>query len=330
MRGSIADPHGRAADRPSGIPAAGWRDIAARVRSGIRDDHVTLSAAGVAFYGFLATVPALAAVVGVLGLAVDAPRARTLVEDLFGGLPVEARQLLADQLAAVAERSTGSLSLSVVVGVLLSLWAASGAMSALVEAVGVVYGERDDRGFVKKRGLALLLTIGAVVFVIAAGFLITAVPSLLRSTDLPAAVRWVISLASWVVLAFGLLAALAVVYRTGPDRDDAEWRWVTWGSAVAVALWVVGSVGFQLYAAHLGSYDRTYGSLAAIVVLLLWLWISALAVLVGAEVNAEIEHQTSRDSTVGPDQPLGARGAHVADTVGAGSDHRGGPGASAS
>ena len=310
------DDRGRTARAPSEIPARGWRDVLSRVREGMKEDHVTLEAAGVAFYGFLAVVPALAATVGVLGLVVDGDRARRLVEDLFGGLPDDARQLLSDQLAQVSERSAGSLSLTVVVAILLSLWAASGGVGHLVEAVGSVYGEDDDRGFVKRKLVAIAFTLGALAYVLVAGFLIGVLPSVLRSLDLPGGVRWLIAAAAWPVLAALMMVGLAVLYRKGPDRDDAEWRWVTWGAVVAVVLWIGGSIAFQLYAANFASYDETYGSLAAIVVLLMWLWISALAVLVGAEVNAEIEHQTVVDSTTGEDRPLGARGAEMADTVG--------------
>ena len=314
--GRARDDRGRTAEAPSQIPARGWRDVLSRVREGMKEDHVTLEAAGVAFYGFLAVVPALAATVGVLGLVVDGERARRLVEDLFGGLPTDARQLLSDQLARVSERSAGSLSLTVIVAIVLSLWAASGGVGHLLEAVGSVYGEDDDRGFVRKKLVALAFTLGALGYVLVAGFLIGVLPALLRSLELPGPVRWLIAAAAWPVLAVLMMAGLAVLYRKGPDRDDAEWRWVSWGAVVAVVLWIAGSIAFQVYAANFASYDQTYGSLAAIVVLLMWLWISALAVLVGAEVNAEIEHQTVVDTTTGADRPLGARGAEMADTVG--------------
>jgi membrane protein len=310
------DEHGRHARTPSDIPRRGWKDVLTRVRAEMQDDHTTLMAAGVAFYGFLALVPALAATIAIVGLVTTSSRAEELVDDLFGALPSDAQALLSDQLSSLAGRSGGALSVTLVVSILLSLWAASSGMSNLVEAVNAAYDEDQDRGFVKKRAVALGFTLGAIAFVVVAGFLIGAVPAILRSLDLPGAARWLLTIATWLVLGLMLMAALAVLYRKGPDRDDADWRWVTWGSVVAVVLWVLGSIGFQVYVANFGSYNETYGSLAAIVVLLMWLWISALAVLVGAEVNAEIEHQTAEDTTTGEDRPIGTRGAEMADTIG--------------
>lgn len=288
-----------------------------RVKAEMKDDHVSLSAAGVAFYAFLAVIPALAAVVGIAGLVVDADRAQERIEDLFGTLPSEAQQLLTDQLTAVSESSGGAVTLGVVVSILLSIWAASKGMGNLVEAIGIVYDEKDERGFVQRKLRDLALTMGAIAFALVAIAAIAALPAVLRSLDLPGGVRWILGLAVWPLLGVGLTVGLAVLYRVGPDRDDAEWRWVTWGAVIAVALWIVASIAFQLYTANFDSYNKTYGSLAAVVILLMWFWISAYVVLLGAEINAEMEHQTAYDTTVGETQPLGRRGARMADTVGA-------------
>jgi membrane protein len=311
------DVRGRTATKPSEIPALGWKDIAVRVKQQASEDHVSLTAAGVAFYGFLAVIPALAALVGIAGLLIDPDTARQRIEDLFGTLPDEAKALLTDQLRNVAETSGGALSLSIVVGIALSLWAASSGMGHLLEAVAVAYDEDEHRGFVRRKLRDLGFTLGAILFGVLALAAITGLPVLLRALDLPAGVRWLLGLAVWPVLGAGLVVALAIIYRYAPDRDNAEWRWVSWGAVLAVVLWVLASVAFQLYTANFASYNKTYGSLAAVVVLLMWLWLSAYVVLLGAEVNAEIEHQTAHDSTVGPDEPLGRRGAEMADTIGA-------------
>jgi membrane protein len=308
---------GRDATTPSGIPARGWKDIAVRVKGELKEDHTSLSAAGVAFYGFLAAVPALAALVGIAGLVVEPADAGTRIEDLFGALPEEARQLLTDQLTAVSGSSGGALSVGIVVSILLSLWAAAGGMGHLVEAVNIAYGERESRGFVRRKLRDVALTLGAIVFGLLALGAIAGLPVLLRSLDAPAPVRWALGLLVWPVLGAGLAVGLAVLYRVGPDRDDPEWRWVSWGAVIAVVLWVIASIAFQVYTANFASYNKTYGSLAAVVVLLMWLWLSAYVVLLGAQINAEMEHQTAHDTTVGRDRPIGHRRAEMADTIGA-------------
>lgn len=310
------DPHGRLADAPGDIPATGWKDVATRVRAELRDDHMGLVAAGVAFYGFLALVPALAAAVSVAGLLVSPARAEELVGDVAGALPSDARDLLASQLQAVTEQSNGSLSLTIVVSLALSLWAASGGMGHLVEAINVADDEQDDRGMVARKARALSLTVGAIVFVLVAFAAIALLPPALRSLGWPGWARWIAAAAVWPLLGAAMVLALAVLYRVGPDRTAAKWRWVTWGAVIAVVVWIVASIGFQIYAGNFASYNETYGSLAAVVVLLMWLWLSSYAVLLGAEINAELEHQTARDSTVADGRPLGERGATMADTVG--------------
>ncbi len=311
---------GRDAEAPSHIPAAGWKDIARRIRSEISDDRLVLSAAGIAFYAFLALIPALAVLVSVAGLVLDPDKVTERTQDLFANLPEEARALLVDQLETVAGRAGGALSLSVVVGVLLSLWSASGGMGHLIEGVNVAYDEHDHRGFVAKRALALAFTLGAIVFVVFALLGLAALAPILDALGLRGWLDAIVQSAFWLVLVAGFAVGLGLLYRYAPDREEPRWRWVTWGSAVAVTLWVVASLGFRIYAANFGSYDKSYGSLAAVAVLLTWLFITAFVVLLGAEINAEIEHQTARDTTTGPDRPLGQRGAVMADTVGAGSD----------
>ena len=315
-----ARPRGRDADKPSEIPPRGWKDIAVRVRSEIKEDHTSLAAAGVAFFGFLAVIPALAALVSVVGLLTDPEAVTRRADDLFGSLPAEARELLTSQLETLAGRTSSSLSLSLIVGIALSLWSASSGIAHLVEGVNVAYDERDERGFVKKKAVALAFTLGAIAFGVFTIVGLAALPSIVEALELPGWLGGLLQLAFWPVLVIGFVLGLAVLYRHGPDRDSPKWRWVSWGSVVAVAVWLVASVAFRIYAANFGSYDQSYGSLAAVVVLLLWLYITAFVVLLGAQINAEMEHQTASDTTRGPDKPLGQRGAVMADTVGKSSD----------
>lgn len=306
------DDRGRTATAPSDITASGFKDVAVRVKRELSEDNGVLAAAGVAFFGFLSLIPALAALVSILGLVTSPEDVASRAEDLFGALPAEARNLLEAQLESVAGRTGSSLSLSLVVSILLALWSASSGTGHLISAVNAAYDEDDERGFIRNRLLAIAFTLGAIVFVVFALGGLAALPAILDAVGLPS---W-LQLVYWPILLAGFMVGLAVLYRYAPDRDEPEWRWVSWGAAIAVALWLVASIGLRIYAANFGNFDESYGTLGAVVVLMLWLLITALAVLVGAEINAELEHQTAHDTTTGPDLPMGRRGAEMADTLG--------------
>jgi membrane protein len=207
----------------------------------------------------------------------------------------------------------GALSIALVIGILTALWSASSGMKALITGVNMAYGETETRKFVKLRGLALLFTLGAMLLVGVALVLIVGLPAV--ASRLPDAVRLTISILRWPLLAVLLIAGLAVIYRYAADRDDPKWTWVSWGSGVATLLWILASIGFSVYASSFGNYNKTYGALAGVVILLFWMFLSAFVVLVGAELNAEMELQTAKDTTSGPEQPLGERDAHAADHV---------------
>src|SRR6056297_11077 len=323
MSDQRTDDRGRVAEAPSDISAQGWKDIAVRVKTKVQDDHTVLAASGVAFWAFLALIPALAAFVSILGLVTSPDEAAQRAEDLFGALPSAAQDLLTDQLETIAGTTGSSLTTGLVVSVALALWAASAGVGHLVDAVNVAYDEHDDRNFFVKKGLALALTLGAIVFLAFAVGGLGALPAILEGLGLPDWLRTVLQVAYWPVLALGFVVGLGVLYRVGPDRSSPQWKWVSWGAVAAVVLWVVASVAFRIYTANFASYNETYGSLAAVVVLMLWLFITAFSVLLGAQVNAETEHQTMADSTVEPDRPIGERDAVVADTVGESADSPG-------
>lgn len=314
------DDHGRMAERPSDVPLAGWVDVLRRVRAETKEEHLGLLAAGVAFYGLLALVPALVALISLYGLLADPETVGRQVVDALAAAPTEVREMVSSQLTSIAEGSDGGAVLAVVGGLLVALWSASSGMGHLVEAINTAYDERDERGFLRSKALSLLLTVGAVVFFVVAFSLVALLPPLLAETGLGTAGRWIAGGLRWVVLFGGLLVALAVLYRLAPDRQDARWRWTSPGALLAATLWLLGSIAFSVYTANFGTYNETYGSLGAVVVVMLWLMISAYAVILGAEFNAEIERQTVRDTTTGATDPMGSRRAVVADTVGAGSD----------
>ncbi len=307
---------GRAAERPKEIPRSGWRDILIRVKNQVRDDKVPLLSAGVAFYAMLSLFPSVIALVSIYGLVADPDNIRAQVSKLATVIPAEARRLLTEQLTALTSTAGGKLSLAVGLGILTGLWSASSGMKALITGVNAAYDEPESRKFLKLRGLALLLTLGSILIMAAALGVIVVLPVLIHHV-LGSVGGTIVGVLRWPLLAVLLIVGLAVLYRVAPDRDDPKWRWVSWGSVVATVLWVLGSMGFSFYASHFGNYSKTYGSLGAVIVLLFWLYLSSFVVLVGAELNAEMELQTKKDTTHGPDRPMGERDAHAADYVAA-------------
>jgi len=310
-----ADLPGYGADRPTEIPRQGWLQILKRAWSEAKDDNVPLLAAGAAFYTFLALFPALIAAVTVYGLVADPAQVERQIGTVAAGLPAEARVILTDQLSTIAQGSSRSLSFGLAASLLGAIWAASGGMANMMKAINLAYDEKETRGFLKLRAVALALTLGGVLFFAAAVGLVAVLPVLLDAMGLNGVARYVVGAARWVGLFALVLVALAVVYRYAPDRDNPKFRWTSVGAAVATVLWLVGSVGFSLYVSNFGSYGKTYGALAGVVVLLLWLFLTAYIILLGAEVNSEMEHQTARDTTEGPEKPMGERRAVMADTL---------------
>ena len=307
---------GREATEPTDIPARGWKDILTRARVEAKEDHVTLLSAGVAFYALLALAPALIALITIYGVAVDPATIDRQITNSLAAAPDEVRELVSTQLQSIQDSSSGAATLATILGLLIALWSASSGVQNLVEAVNIAYDERETRGFVRKKALALALTLGAVAFVVVSFGVIALVPELLEETGLGAAARWGVEIVRWVVLGAAVLTALAVLYRYAPDRDDPQWSWVSLGAVCAAVLWLIASIAFSIYTANFAKYNDTYGSLGAVVVLMLWLWLSVLAVLIGAEINAEMERQTAHDTTEGTPAPMGVRDAYAADTLG--------------
>jgi membrane protein len=245
----------------------------------------------------------------------DAEDVAEQVESFGEALPTSAEELLTEQMTTLATASERSLSVGLVIALVFALWTASGGISNLITAVNVAYDEEQKRGFVKSRALALGMTVGAIVFMVVAVALVAAIPVVLDALDVPGWVKAVVQVGRWLGLVVAVLIALALLYRWAPDRDAPKFRWLSIGAVVATVLWVVGSIGFSVYVDNFGSYGRTYGSLAGVVVLLLWLWLAAYATLLGAEINAEMEQQTIKDTTKGEPRPLGRRGAVKADSI---------------
>ena len=286
---------GADASSPKEIPPKGWVQVLKRTKDQVKSDSMSLLAAGVAFYGVLALFPAMVAVLSIYGLVSDPADVTRQVEGLSANLPNEVRNLITEQLQSVAASGRSSLSFGLIISVLAAMWAASKGMKALIEALNVAYDEQEDRGFLKTRALAYGFTVGAVLLVIMAVGVITVVPALADGLgpigDITA------TIIRWPILALVMLVGLAIIYRYGPSREDPEWRWVSPGSLVATVLWMAGSALFALYVNNFGKYNETYGSIGAVVVLMLWLYLTAFVVLLGAELNGETEEQVAADTS---------------------------------
>ena len=308
---------GREADRPSQIPRPGWRDIFFRVKSEMDHDNLSIVAAGVAFYGFLAIFPAIAALVSIYGLITSPAELEKHLQSIETVLPLEAAGVINDQLRRVVGAQQSGLGWGALGAIILALWSAASGMSTMLTALNIAYDEEEKRGFIKLKALSLVLTLAAILLVIVFLGLVIGVPVILETVGIGEMADPLINYLRWPLLAFGGIFGLQVLYRYGPSRNQPRWNWVSWGAVIATALWLVGSALFSFYVANFASYNATYGSLGVIVILMMWFFLCSYSILLGAEINAEMEHQTAKDTTVGSPKPLGRRQAYVADTVGA-------------
>lgn len=311
-----ATDRGRSAHQPSEIPPQGWRDILWRLWGQIGEDNISIIAAGVAFYAMLAIFPAITAFVSLFGLIADTGQVQTQFASFKDAMPHAAWSLLNDQLTAVVSTGDQRLGIGVLVGLGIALWSAGAGVRAMMTALNIAYHEEEKRGVLRFYGTAFLFTIGIVLLAILSVGVIVAVPIVLSVIEPGLLTRILIKVLPWLVLAVFITAALGALYRFGASRAEPQTRWVSWGAVVATVLWIAASVLFSVYVSNFDSYNQTYGALGAVMILLMWLWISAFTVLLGAELNAEMEHQTEIDTTSGSPQPLGSRGAYVADHVG--------------
>jgi membrane protein len=305
---------GTEADSPTQIPVREWREVLVRAIRESQEHNIALLAAGVAFFAFLALFPALIALVTLVGLVADPARITEQVRSFTMGLPQESQQLIFDQLTAITQ-SDDALTMGLIVSLLVALWSASSGTSSLMMAVNLAYDEKEKRGFLKLRGVALLLTLGAVVFLVLTLALIAVVPVVLQVVPLGPVGTLLAQVVRWALLFALVVVGLAVIYRMAPDRNPPKLRWVTLGSVAAALLWLLGSAGFSLYVNFFDNYNSTYGAVAGVIVLLLWLYLTCYVILLGAEINSEAERQTTCDTTVGQPRPMGQRGAVVADTM---------------
>jgi membrane protein len=308
---------GRDATSPTDIPPRGWKDIALRVYANFGDHRILALAAGMTYYSILAIFPALAAMVAIYGIFTDPGSIAKHLDEISGFVPGGAIDVAREQLTRVTTKGDRILGLTFIVGLAVSLWSANAAMKALFDTLNIVYGEQEKRGFLRLNAISLAFTLAGIVFVIATLAAIVIAPVVLNYLHLSNSADLFIRIARWPAIFVVLTLAISCIYRFGPSREVPRWRWITWGGAAATLIWLGASALFSWYAANFGTFNETYGSLGAVIGFMTWLWISAIVILLGAELNAEMEHQTARDTTTGTPKPLGARGARMADTVGA-------------
>jgi membrane protein len=303
------------AAKPSQIPLKGWKQIVKRAWAENSADNMPIIGGGVAFFGFLAIFPALIAMISIYGMVASPDTVARQVESISSALPASAAGLITDQLRSITSHSGGALTTSLVISVLLAVWSASGGVGNLMTAVNLAYDEVETRGFIKRKLIALGLTLGAIVFVLLTLALVAVLPAVLDALPLGVVGTVLAQVVRWVLLLVVMAGSLAVLYRIAPDRDAPRLRWVSLGSIVVTVLWAVVSLLFSFYVNNFGSYDKTYGAIAGVIVLMLWLYLTCYLILLGAEINAEAEHQTARDTTEGDPVPMGTRNATVADTL---------------
>jgi len=306
---------GRNAEKPTDLPKQGWLDVLTRTKQQLGEDNLSIVAAGVAFYGFVAVVPAIAVMIAIYGLIANPSQVAEHVTALTNVLPGEVVPMLKEQMVRIASDST-TAGIGAIIGVVIALYSSANATKALITGMNIAYGEKERRSFLKLTAVAMGLTLAAIVGVILAVGLVAVLPTILAQLNIGSGVERLLNVLRWPLVVGGFIIALAVVYRYGPCRDEAKWRWISPGTLVAGVLWLIGSGLFSLYVSKAGTYDRIYGPLGAIVVFLMWLFLTAFVVLIGAELNSELERQTTKDTTEGEPKPMGQREAHSADTVG--------------
>ena len=307
---------GRKAAAPAQIPWKGWKDIFWRTVNQTSEDRLLAIAAGVVFYGLLALFPAITALVSFYGLFASPATINEHLSFLAGVMPTDAYAIVQDQIARVVAKGEIKLGLSSALGFALALWSANAGVKAVMDALNVVYEEDEKRGFIRLNLVSLAYTLTAILAMLVAVGAVVVTPLVLSRAGLGGMTEMIVRIARWPALMLSMLLGLSVLYRHGPSRREAKWEWISVGAVFATVTWFAGSAVLSHYFATVANYDATYGSLGGAIGTMMWMWMSAIVILLGAELNSEIEHQTARDTTIGGEKPLGCRGATMADTVG--------------
>lgn len=316
MDSKVENSRGRNADKPAEIPGNGLRDVFWRVLKALIAARVTLIAAGVTYFLLLSLFPALGALVALYGFIADPMTISGHFDFLGSILPPGSLDIILDQLGTLTQQKNSTLSAAFVTGLVIALWSANSGMKAMFEAMNIAYQEDEKRSFIRLNLLSLTFTFGGLVIVIVVILAIGVLPAALAYLWLDRWQELLARLARWPFLIVFVGCAIASIYRYGPSREQAKLRWINWGVTFSTLLWVVASLLFSAYLENFANYNVTYGTLGALIGLMVWVWISVIIVIVGAQINAELEHQTAIDTTTGAPKPMGERGAYVADTIG--------------
>lgn len=308
---------GRRSKSPFAIPWAGWKDIFWRTYQRIDDDRLLATAGGVVFFGLLAIFPAVTALVSSYGLFANPSTITHNLQTLAMMLPEGAFQIVEDQVGRVVSNGNATLGITFLVGLVLAIWSANAGVKAIFDALNVAYEERERRSFIRLNLVSLAFTIGGIVALLLMVGAVVAFPLALDHLGMAPESKLIVALARWPLLFLILLVTLAILYRYAPSRDAPRWQWLSVGAVTAAILWIAGSSLLSWYLSEFANYNATYGSLGAAIGLMMWMWMSAIVIMFGAELNSEIERQTLRDTTTGRPKPLGSREAVSADTVGA-------------
>jgi membrane protein len=315
-----AKDRGREATGPEEIPARGLKDVFWRVFAALTEDRITLIAAGVTYYLLLALFPAASALVSIYGFVSDPAAIVDRISFLSTVMPADGLKIFLDQVAALASERGSTLSIGLIGGLALALWSANNGMKALFEAMNVAYAEQEKRSIIRVNLISLVFTLGALFLAIVILIAMGIVPAVLSYLWLDRWAELIIRIARWPIMMLFVAGGIMALYRFGPSREPAKLRWLTWGAGFATIFWFAASLGVSFYLSNIANYNATYGTLGALIGFMVWTWISVIIVIAGAEINAELEHQTAIDSTTGRPQPMGERGAYMADTVGEASD----------
>ena len=313
MNPAVRDRH---ATSPFQIPWLGWKDVLSRTWVEIFDDRLLSVAASIAFFAILAIAPGVSVLLSIYGLVGDVSFRPDQLRTTLALSPDGAQQIVIDQAQRLSEHPQEKLSWTLLLSFAVAGWSANAAVKGLFDGLNVIYDEMEKRSFIKFNAISMMVTIGGILLLVCAMIIIAVAPAILLYLPIAAAVEAAITYLRWPIFyVFGAMA-IAILYWIGPSRRPPRFIWVIPGALIAAFLWGVLSAAFSWYVARLGNYSAMYGSLATIIVFMTWLWISAAIVLLGAELNAELEHQTAQDTTIGRAKPLGGRGATVADNIG--------------
>lgn len=304
---------GEEAKWPHNIPLRGWKDIIIRVWHEMKVDHVQIVSAGVGFYFFLAIFPTIVAAISIYSLVLEPAQIEEQISRLNLILPERAFGMINDILQPVIQQTRKEIGWGLAVSILVSIWSANKGTNALFQGINIAYDEIDSRNIVKKNLLTLLFTLCGLVLGLLSLLIVIFFPLLIDKFGFTEEIENIFTWFRWVILGIILITALSMVYKIAPNRRSPRFRWVSWGAILGTVLWLLGSMAFSWYVSNFGSYDDLYGSFAAVAILMLWLFLTAFIVLMGAEINSEMEHQTRYDTTIGAEKPMGERNAYHAD-----------------